>query len=164
MAITRITDTDDDGSGTTGTIHNNAWLQTVFDAIELNWAWDTYTPSWTASSVNPAIGNGTISGRYFAIGKLVIAEIILTPGSTTTFGTGDYRLTVPTAAAAGAPIIGVADAADAGTANHIGVTRQITTTTFAVLVTASASIWGTTVPMTWANGDSARFLVAYRAA
>jgi hypothetical protein len=34
MALTRTTLTDDDGSGTTGTVLNNAWLQTVYDAIE----------------------------------------------------------------------------------------------------------------------------------
>lgn len=31
---TRTTDTDDDGTGTTGTIHNNAWLQAVYDVID----------------------------------------------------------------------------------------------------------------------------------
>jgi hypothetical protein len=164
MAITRQVDTDDSGAGTDGTIHNNSWLQGIYDSIEDTWAWDTYSPTWTGTGSNPAIGNGTLTGRYFQIGKLYVVEIILTPGSTTTYGTGDWRLTVPTAAAAGAPMLGVADASDAGTANHGGFTRQISTTTFAVIESATADVWGQTQPFTWVNGDSARFLVVYRAA
>lgn len=34
MAITRTTDTDDNGTGTTGTIHNNAWKQAIYDQID----------------------------------------------------------------------------------------------------------------------------------
>lgn len=58
-------------------------------------AWASYTPVWTASSVNPAIGNGTISGLYKQIGKLVHVEIGLLAGSTTTYGTGQWQFSLP---------------------------------------------------------------------
>ena len=45
MALTRDVDTDDSGSGTDGTIHNNAWLQSIYDTIELEWTWDSVTHS-----------------------------------------------------------------------------------------------------------------------
>ncbi len=32
--ITRLVDTDDNGTGTTGTVHNNAWLQTLQDKMD----------------------------------------------------------------------------------------------------------------------------------
>ena len=32
--------------------------------------WFNYTPTWTAVTTNPAIGNGTLAGRYVVIGKL----------------------------------------------------------------------------------------------
>lgn len=58
-------------------------------------AWTTYTPSWTAASVNPSIGNGTLQGRYVKAGRLVLVEIQMLAGSTTTFGTGGYTFTLP---------------------------------------------------------------------
>jgi len=40
MGITRTTMIDDDGSGTTGTVLNNAWLQTIYNQIDaLAGAW-----------------------------------------------------------------------------------------------------------------------------
>ncbi|MFF9285387.1 hypothetical protein [Streptomyces griseosporeus] len=69
-------------------------------------AWSSYTPTWTAST-NPAIGNGTIVGRYMKIGRTVIGHINITAGSTTTFGSGAYNFSLPVAAAnAGASLVG----------------------------------------------------------
>jgi hypothetical protein len=34
MAISRMTMVDDDGTGTTGTVLNNAWLQSIYNAID----------------------------------------------------------------------------------------------------------------------------------
>lgn len=61
-------------------------------------AWDSYTPVWTASSTNPTIGNGTISGRYVAIGATIIGEIRIV-GGTVGFsrGSGTYYISLPTA-------------------------------------------------------------------
>lgn len=70
-------------------------------------AWTSYTPTWTASTTNPSVGNGTLIGRYQKIGRTVIAHINLTAGSTTTFGSGNYNFTIPVAAAnVGASLIG----------------------------------------------------------
>lgn len=165
MALTWPTDTDDDGTGTTGTIHNNAWLQAMATALNA-WAWDSYSPTWASSGVAPVLAAGTLTGRYMAIGKLYIVEIVFTPGVGTTFGTGNYTWTVPTAAAAGAPILGIAEAFDSGTGNFLGTTRAVTTTTFQVMTGGGVTtVWGQTSPMTWVtSADTARFLVAYRAA
>ncbi|MEU6490398.1 hypothetical protein ABZ890_08390 [Streptomyces sp. NPDC046984] len=57
--------------------------------------WTTYTPSWTASTTNPTIGNGTITGRYLKVGRTVFCEIFIVIGSSTTLGSGTYLLTVP---------------------------------------------------------------------
>jgi hypothetical protein len=63
----------------------------VSDAL----AWTTYTPSWTASTTNPVIGNGTITGRYKAIGKTVFVSVKINMGTTTTYGTGQWRVSLP---------------------------------------------------------------------
>lgn len=70
-------------------------------------AWTSYPPVWTASTTNPVIGNGTLIGRYSKIGRQVTVHINLTPGSTTTYGSGTYAFSVPfTAANVGAAMIG----------------------------------------------------------
>ena len=60
----------------------------------------TYTPVWYGA-IAPAIGNGTLTGRYFKIQKIVFVEILFSPGSTTTFGTGTYFFSLPVTARAG---------------------------------------------------------------
>ena len=52
--------------------------------------WTAYTPTWTAATTNPSIGNGTLAGRYTQIGKTCVLVIGLTAGSTTTYGSGNW--------------------------------------------------------------------------
>lgn len=56
-----------------------------------------YTPTWSSTDIQPVLGNGTIYGRYALLGKLVHLYIELTMGSTTTYGTGTYRFSLPIA-------------------------------------------------------------------
>ena len=62
---------------------------------------ETFTPTWTSSGTQPAIGNGTLTGRYFRVQKLVFVQVLWIAGSTTTFGTGDYRFALPATARTG---------------------------------------------------------------
>lgn len=72
-------------------------------------AWTSYTPTWTAATTNPVLGNGTLVGRYMKIGRTVQYHINLIPGSTTTFGSGGYSFDMPaTSANAGASYVGTA--------------------------------------------------------
>jgi hypothetical protein len=64
---------------------------------EVGGVWKNWTPTWTASTTNPSIGNGTLSGRYCLIGKLITAKIFLQLGSTSTAGSGAYSFTFPIA-------------------------------------------------------------------
>lgn len=59
-------------------------------------AWTTYTPTWTAAGTAPAIGNGTITGRYQKLyGRSYLTQVHFTAGSTTTFGTGQWSFSTP---------------------------------------------------------------------
>lgn len=60
-----------------------------------NEAYTTYVPTWLATSVNPAINNGSITGKYFRMGNNVTAKFEIIPGSTTSFGTGTYSFGLP---------------------------------------------------------------------
>jgi hypothetical protein len=61
-------------------------------------AWTSYTPVWTASGTNPVIGNGTIEGYYKLIGKTCFVRGNIAMGSTTTFGTGEWYVSMPVTA------------------------------------------------------------------
>ena len=54
-----------------------------------------YTPTWTASTTNPAIGNGSITGYYSRQGSQITVQLDIRFGTTTTFGTGNWRFSVP---------------------------------------------------------------------
>lgn len=62
---------------------------------DINSSWVSYTPFWTSSGTNPAIGNGTITGRTMRIGKTAFCNMRIEAGSTTTWGTGTYLFGFP---------------------------------------------------------------------
>lgn len=121
-------------------------------------AWTTYTPTWTAS-VNPAIGNGTLTGAYIISGKTLRFRIYMLAGSTTTFGTGEWSFGLPTGvgvvAKTGANQAAVVYGLDAGTAHKMGVAHISSAgTTFPIGPSLSGgSNWGSAVPHTWAVND-----------
>lgn len=57
--------------------------------------WTAYTPSWTATTTNPSIGNGSIAGRYQLVGKTCIAKFEVVAGTTTNFGSGSWSFSLP---------------------------------------------------------------------
>lgn len=127
----------------------------------------TYTPVWTGSGSNPAIGNGTLAGRYMQVGKLVLATVNVTAGSTTTFGTGTYSLSLPTTAAAGFSWIGSGYVYDTSAATLTQVATRVlsgATVSEAFLTGVSSIQVAQTVPFTWANGDQWYQTVLYEAA
>lgn len=79
------------GSAWQGWADEGYLTQSALDAL----TWQTYTPGWGASTVNPTLGNGTLTGRYFKIGRFVQVQIALNIGSTTNLGTGLYSFTLP---------------------------------------------------------------------
>src|SRR5262249_46524474 len=59
--------------------------------------WTSYTPVWSSSGTQAVLNNGTLTGEFMQVGDLVLVRIVLTMGSTTTFGTSTYRLSLPVA-------------------------------------------------------------------
>jgi hypothetical protein len=129
-----------------------------------------FTPTWSSSGTQPAIGNGTISGRYTQFAKLVFATWLVIPGSTTTFGTGTYNLTLPVTAAVQRYTLGV-DLLDTGTQHYVGqavVDGNASTTVFAEIFAGSNATgptgWAQTAPFTFGNGDRIIITGFYEAA
>ncbi len=79
----------------------NAHLNANFDKIDTlagaigGGAWQSYTPAWTASVTQPAIGNGVLTGRFLQIGKTVDVMVHILWGSTTSNGNGLYTFSLP---------------------------------------------------------------------
>lgn len=132
-------------------------------AFNTTGAWTTYTPTWTAVSVNPAIGNGTISGRYTRWGKHVTTTVVITMGSTTTFGTGTYIFGLPVTAQSSTPLSGTGRILDSSTTGLFPL-LIVGDTTSTVIGVASSALVSPTVPMTFATGDQIIYTLTYEAA
>ena len=88
----------------------------VNGAIVNNTAWVSYTPVWTANLSNPSIGNGTIEGYYKVIGKTCFVRGNVAMGSTTTFGSGEWYISMPFTASNADAILMTAQLLDNGSA------------------------------------------------
>ncbi|MFJ2579961.1 hypothetical protein [Kitasatospora aureofaciens] len=72
--------------------------------------WQSYTPTWTALTTNPSIGNGTLVSRWSRIGQTIHWMGSLTAGSTTSGGSGLWSMSLPAMAAnTGVTQLGVAN-------------------------------------------------------
>ncbi|MEU6496452.1 hypothetical protein ABZ890_39750 [Streptomyces sp. NPDC046984] len=131
-------------------------------------AWTSYTPAWTGSTTNPSIGNGTLTGRYTKLGPTVMCEIFLIPGSTTTFGSGTYLLSVPFAKATATEAVGAARlTAGSVFLGHciLGSGANTMNVTFPNQSNNGlGQNWGNTVPATFAAGHTLRMSITYEAA
>jgi hypothetical protein len=131
-------------------------------------SWADYTPAWTSTGSQPTIGNGTLAGRWIKIGTHVTFRASLLAGSTTTFGTGIYTLSLPTAAAAGGRWICNADVLQTGVQHYVGTGIIASGATFEEILVMSNAIgptnWSATSPFTFANTHRVSISGSYEAA
>lgn len=128
-----------------GEVVNAALLNTeIRDQLNSMFAaWTTYTPTWTSTGTAPAIGNGSLTGRYMKIGRTVIVEINMIAGATTTFGTGNYSFSLPVQSAATGLAI-------PGSAQLLGTDRWSGTT----IISSGATTISPFVPISAVNARS----------
>lgn len=124
--------------------------------------WTTYTPAWTASTTNPSIGNGVLTGRWRQTGeKTYELQITIVVGSTTAIGSGQYALSLP--AGWQTPNdnrfhLLPAHLLDSGTAHFVALGKIIPNgTTINEIIVADATgsrLWAHNVPITLAVNDA----------
>jgi hypothetical protein len=125
-------------------------------------AWTPYTPIWTAASVDPVIGNGTIEGWYKVIGKTCFVRGNIAMGSTTTFGSGEWYVSMPFTASHADAILMSANLLDNGSAWYNALLNGARAGFNFKAAIQYQNTGGTTSdvnatqPFTWANSD--RFL------
>jgi hypothetical protein len=154
-------------SGDTTTVPTN--LATYRDALKAaSEAWTAYTPTWTGTTTNPAIGDGTLVGAYARVNKLIHCRINLTMGGTTTYGSGNWIFALPVATHAGYGGInshlagGVAIDVSVPTVAPLIAIGVTSTTVVGVTTTAGAFLGSGT--FAWASGDKVSFSLTYEAA
>jgi hypothetical protein len=148
------------------------WNTHVRDNLQALTEWASYTPTWTGAGGNPALGNGTIVGKHITAGKLVHFRILLTTGSTTTYGSGAWRFTLPTTAFSASLVLdanGLATDTSATTSWPLVAARCVTTTTFEPLcpnamADTRAGLVTSATPFTWATTDIFAIAGTYEAA
>lgn len=143
-------------------------------------AWTDYTPSWIAESGGtPAVGNGTLTGRYLKVGRTVDVVIKLTVGSSTTFGNANANWAFGLPFLPAASFSGVRAASVSfrltGTGEARGSGEVSTSNSGCVRALAGGSVnnntnqpdnsfWDQTNPMTAAAGMTVHIAVRYEAA
>jgi hypothetical protein len=123
-------------------------------------AWSSYTPVWTASGTNPVIGNGTIEGWYKVIGKTCFVRGNIVMGSTTTFGTGEWYVSMPVTAVHADAILMTVTLLDNGSAWYnatmAGARAGFNTKApmqYVNIVNGTANDVNATQPFTWTTSD-----------
>jgi hypothetical protein len=170
LALTTIPD----GSTIVADAHRNNYtaIQTNVNQTlgVLGGVWTAYTPVWTTTGTAPALGNGQLFGKFFQFGKYVTAHMIFVAGTTTTFGTGEYRFSLPVTAGGvgGSSAIGSGYVFDASANQIWTVVAVLPATTFVSAYFTAPALTNFVVnaagPFTWATTDSLQLSVTYEAA
>lgn len=121
--------------------------------------WTSYTPTLTATTTNPTIGNGTLTGFYKLLDpKTCLVRIYWQFGSTSAAGSGTYSFAIPfTSASVGGNQVMAGVFTDSGTGFYACVGRiAASATTLGVTVADSAGGRSLTEanPVAWATNDS----------
>jgi hypothetical protein len=120
-----------------------------------------FTPTWTSTGTQPNIGNGSIQGSYFQFQKFIVGEIQIVIGSTTTFGTGNYLVSLPLPAnSTWCSGFGQLLDASAGYTSVPGVAIG-TGNNLEFRFGSFAGLWTAVVPFTLANLDQVRIKFFY---
>lgn len=127
-------------------------------------AWTAYTPVWTTTGTAPSLGNGSLTGAFRAAGKYTTFRIKLLAGSTTTFGTGEFRFTYPVSAAVN-PNPGMVGYVFRSGPTYWGIIGVgFSATAFRMIGTAGNALVNSTSPTTFTNGDELNMGGTYEAA
>lgn len=129
-------------------------------------AWTSYSSSWTSSGTAPAIGNGSIVGYYSKIGRLVTVRAAVYCGTSTTFGSGYYGLSLPFAAQVTNVPSGLFAIAGSWVLSNAGTTFydvnamivQSSPSTVNGIVNGSGSFFGAANPAAWTAAASTYFV------
>jgi len=130
-------------------------------------AWETWTPTLTASTTNPTLGTGSSrTGRWGRINKIVTGYGKITFGTSgTAAGSGFYQLSLPTTAQTSTPTgpIGTFYIGDGGVNVRVGVLIA-TSTTVATMRYDAGTLVTNAAPWAWGANAVILYTFTYEAA
>ena len=144
---------------------------TVLTAAQLNGIGEA-TASYTPTATNFTTGNGTITGNYTRVNKLVYGSVTINLGSTSAI-TGNMTVTLPVTAATNSAslIIGNGFYFDTSASEtYLGFSQRSSTTAFTLFLIGSGGtfsargIVNATSPVVFGNGDAIIYQFFYEAA
>lgn len=146
-------------------------IETLGDAIDASvgtglLAWTSYTPTLTATTTNPTIGNSVWDAAYCKIGKTVHVRIKLTLGSTFAVGSGAYVFSLPIAPKSGTEYPVSCVYVDASLSNVYRVTALISSGQInrSYYADGGGAVLGAAAPVVPANTDVYRYAFSYEVA
>jgi hypothetical protein len=125
------------------------------------WLDGTYVPTFTTLGGGQSLGNGTITGYYSRDGRRVSATIVVQFGSTTNFGSGRFRFSLPVTADAGTYTCS-AFITDNNTSNRYQVLGLVEgANKVGLFVPGGADSVDSTHPITFATSDTIWLTINY---
>jgi hypothetical protein len=123
-----------------------------------------YTPTWTGATTNPVLNNGTLTANYMTRGDSILINILLLPGTLTTYGTGAWRFSFPTLQNAAYYGVGSLLMFHAATATYFtGVSLAVQGANFMQIYNNNQTVpVSAAVPFAWASGDSMILTAEYQ--
>lgn len=132
----------------------NTEIRSALSQVQAAWIAYGSASSFTGTTTNPVLNNGTWLGKYNRVGKTIDFYVKITIGSTTTFGSGQYVVALPIA-----PIVDgfawTGIAFDSSTGNKYTIFGQSSGSTVPLFTNASPyAVIGPAAPFTWATSDT----------
>lgn len=118
----------------------------------------TYTPTFSSSNADAALGNGSINGEYVRSDYSCTAHIRFTVGATTTLGTGNWQFTLPFGPTSALPVLGVWRGTPAGVVRG-GTCIANGTTTVTIEENGVGKLGGTSYA--WVAGNVVQITMTY---
>lgn len=128
-------------------------------------AWQSWTPALGSygAGTDWALGDGTVSGVYQRVGRMVVAQFLITFGSTTTFGTKFLTVSTPATMRTYSGTnhaLGIARLYDVSvTTGYLAEIAYYSPTTVSLAALAAGGSFASmdavksTTPMTWQSSD-----------
>lgn len=130
----------------------------TYSRIQQKWV-----PSWTADGAAPSIGNGTVDGSYSINAKQCDFQAKIVMGSTTTYGSGNWRIEAPFSCSAESVSVTGSAYALVGGLHRTGVCKIEPGAQYITVLIgdAQANFAQDGSPAAWANGDTLVANISY---
>lgn len=137
-----------------------AQFQAIAQAFARIGAFVPYDCTWSGG--NPAKGNGTLSALVAGIGGIAVVKLHLVMGSTTTYGSGAWSFSLPSAHVAAIPFIGSVHIA-LGSARTLGVAKVAAGAAVMQIFAEGTDVAiGSASPGAWAENDTVSATLCYQ--